>query len=220
MDERLIIKAFEKASEIAGSSTCNVRHVGSVLVLADGHAYAAANAKENCIAQGPDFCTRDSSVGDLEYLTCPSPCSEGAVIAGALFDELDVRNGTVVSTDFPCGRCRSILIDYRIGELYFANFKDGEPRMRDMFYATQMVHAGMRVGRIVQDGTDYSITPLDVSAFSSLASTAIRTPGEHYIRLMTDTEYRTAYAAITSDMKERSALIQVGRRGIAARPLL
>ena len=224
MKESTIIEVYKKTVEYgAAHSTCNKRQVGSALILPDGVMYTGANSSsDSCMAKGPDFCTRDDSVGDEEYLTCPSPCAEGTVILAALYDDKDVKGSILINTDFPCGRCRSIIIDTGIGELYFAAYKNHEPRLREGFYTDQMINAGVRVSRILKyrdiDG-EIKHRVVKLKSYSRLASMAIRTPGGHYLRMLTDPEYREEQLMHIKNLKTLSGDAPEDV-SVIARPLL
>ncbi len=198
MDNDLAILAYIAAIANSDLSTCNKRQVGSTLLLPDGSLYLGTNgSKENsCKEQGAQFCTRDkSSIGELEYLTCTSPCAEGSTIIEAILDGKDLRGGVMVSTGFPCSRCRSLIIETGISELYFGNYKDKIPRLKDQLYMTQMICSGVDVYKILEsmDSEDIKYKVIEIQPIPELISFAqmgMRSSGFHYLRELMDEDYK------------------------------
>ncbi len=203
MDNDLAIRALHQCRTYAARSTCNIRNVGAALFLDDGLVYMATNGTQQdaCTLKGKEHCTRDTSIGGLEYLTCPSPCAEGTAIIAALLDDKKVSGSSIVSTDFPCNRCKDILIDYGVKELYFSatGYTKGEPRLRDLFFAAQMVANGIVVHEIFQASragkTEYAVQPfIPDEALQRLAERAMRNNGEFYVRQILDSAFRAEMA--------------------------
>jgi deoxycytidylate deaminase len=202
MNEDLIIGLFEAAKEFSQNSTCNVRQTAAILILPDNTIYMGANgiAEDSCKSKGKDYCQRDNSIKGLEYLTCPSPCAEGAVIAAALKEHGKdaVKKSTLVSTDFPCDRCKDIIIDYEISDFFFGRYKQSEPRERDFLFAAQMHVNGVSVNQICSasgSDADYSILSIVPDPqLQNMARAAVRNQGELFIRLIGDDRFRQRYA--------------------------
>lgn len=159
-------------------------------------------ADDSCKSKGKDYCQRDDSIKGLEYLTCPSPCAEGAVITAALKDHGrdTVKKSTLVSTDFPCDRCKDIIIDYGITDLFFGRYKESELREKDLLFAAQMHVNGVSVNQICSasgSDADYSIikiVPIVPDArLQDIARAAVHNQGEFFIRLIRDDRFRQIY---------------------------
>lgn len=213
MDEELVIQIFEELKKQEGESLCNKRRIDAALVLSSGEIYRGTNGSidDPCTGKGHDFCRRDYGVGALEYVTCPSPCAEGSAILNAigpahslsaesiiaaLFDEKILEGSTLISTYFPCDRCRSIIIDAGINELYFGKYKEGKPRLKDAYHAAQMIQSGVKVYRILEridecGITEHLIKEIDPGPdLKSFTVGKLRTSGEAYIRMLFDKNYR------------------------------
>lgn len=225
MDADLAVAVLNECYASLSSSTCNKRQVAAALFLAEGTKYLEANRSGShpCSLKGADYCIREEGVGDLEYLTCPSPCAEGRMVAMALFAKKETKGSTMVSTDFPCRRCRSIIIDYGVKELFFAEYHDKEPRLRDIYFADQMVANGVSVNRIVKVQTQEG--KLEQRIFphrgnrSSLAQMGMRTSGEYYMRLILDPGFRQQELKLLLELRAQHPMPE-GFKGTVMTPLL
>lgn len=182
---RALLRACEDYKE---NSTCNKRKIGAALVFPDGIAYFATNGSpiDHCTEKGKDYCTRkgDGFIEMPEYESCPSPCAEGSVVIMARLDGRKTKEGTLISTDFPCERCTNIIIDSdNVSGLYFGDYKKGNMRGRDLVYAMWMTENGITVNHLADDRLYVHSNegiPYTFRKFS------IRTPGGAYLRQMLD----------------------------------
>ncbi len=244
MDEELVIQIFEELKKPEGENLCNKRRIDAALVLSNGEMYGGTNGSiyDSCARKGHDFCRRDYGVGALEYVTCPSPCAEGSAILNAigpahslsaesiiaaLFDEKVLEGSTLISTYFPCNRCRSIIIDAGINELYFGKYKEGKPRLKDAFHAAQMISSGVKIYRILERlnerrSMEPAIKEIDPGPdLKSFTAGKLRTSGEAYIRMLFDKKYR-AYMKEVADIFEKQVkpLINIDKDCLIFKPRL
>src|SRR4030042_5408228 len=196
MENDLVYRLLQKCREYSQNSSCNVRQTGAALVLQTGETYIATNGRQSdsCKEKGPDYCQRDKSIDALEYITCPSLCAEGNVMIGALSENNDLTDSTLVTTDFPCQRCKDLIMYFRISELYFAAYKEGEPRFYEGFYSAQMTSRGVSVNEVLvseEGDPEYVIrTHKHDPGVEEFALWSTGTSGESWLRLMFDGEYR------------------------------
>jgi deoxycytidylate deaminase len=185
MDEELVLSLMAKCFEYSNRSTCNRRRIAAALAFEDGTVYLAANGSptDPCNEKGIDYCTRtyDSFAELSEYPSCPSPCAEGSVILSAKADGKE--GGTLLTTDFPCERCTSILIDSGIvSELYFGVYKNyGDQRGREFVYELWLSREGIPVYEV---GLEKIFRHPDVTNNVGVFRHAVRTPATVYLRQM------------------------------------
>ena len=231
MEEGLITELFEEAKRSMRLSTCNIRQTGAVLLLQNGSIYGAANGSsvDSCKSKGKDYCQRDNSVDGLEYLTCPSLCAEGSAVITAMNDhgEDAIKESIFISTDFPCDRCKNLIIDYKVGKLYFGGFKENEPRLRDLFFAAQMSAYGVSVNQISESavtggkGIKYIIRGHKPDPqLERRAMMSMRNKGQHYVRLILDEGFRKQYSDHLSNLKRMGPTSQPESCRLTAKPLL
>ena len=185
--------------EASETSTCNKRQVGAILVLENGRYYDGSNGnkRHSCKAAGPNHCTRDERTFGLEFLTCPSVCAEGEVMLQALFAGEEQGGGRLFTTGFPCERCKDLVIHFGISQVYFSNYKNGQPRLYEALYAAQMVTRGVSLyqytemdGHPVVERTTFNPDMLSFARMSAI------TPGDSWLGLMLDPRYRHEVASL------------------------
>ena len=184
---------FDKCYEISETSTCNKRQIGAVLQLQNGIVIEGSNGskEDSCKSKGFEYCTRDSSIGTLEFLTCPSYCAEGEAMITAYSQNYDLKNARLFTTGFPCKRCKDLIIHFGIDEVYFSEYKEGAPRFYEELYAAEMTSRGIKVFKMITDKTEYKLQELDFNPeFKDVASRTMVTPGESWIQLFFDKEYK------------------------------
>ncbi len=197
---------FEMCDVLRELSTCNKRQVGAGLQLTNGMVFEGSNGskEESCKAKGSEYCTRDKSVGVLEYLTCPSLCAEGEPMLDAYILQQDLKNARLFTTGFPCQRCKDLIIHFEIGEVYFGAYKEGSPRMYEDLYAAEMTSRGIKVFEWVKTEAEYILKELVFNReFETFARNAMITPGDAWLRLIFDERYRKNIRAILEDFKDR-----------------
>ncbi len=198
MENDLVYRLLQKCKEYSQNSSCNRRQTGAALVLQTGEIYIATNGRQSdsCKEKGPDYCQRDDNIDTLEYITCPSLCAEGNVMLGALSENKDLTDSTLVTTDFPCQRCKDLIIHFHIGELYFAAYKEGVPRLYEVFYSAQMTSRGVSVNEIIElvseEGDSECVirTHKHDPGVEEFALWSTGTSGESWLRLMFDKKYK------------------------------
>lgn len=198
MEEYLVRKILQRCEEHSERSTCNKRHVAAALVLPDAGklCYAINGPEESCCEKGPDYCIREQGPGVLNYLTCPSPCAEGRVILTTM-EECDVRGGIIISTDFPCERCASIIADSGIAELYFGRFKNGQSRPRDWQYIISMTESGVSVNRVLPQGIQH----YDNEGVPWSFRHAVHVSGDFFAATMHDPQLREEWTKIMRNFR-------------------
>lgn len=224
MDETLVMQTFKELLEKSkGPGLCNKRNVHAALITKSGDIYYGQNGYKDdpCSEKGHHHCTREK--GPAEYVgSCPSFCAEGPAILDALgsdYESLDsvidalfskkiLKGSTFITTDFPCERCASIIIDAGIKEIYFGNYKEDEPRLRDAHSAAQMILSGVNIYRVLEfiDGDNalkYVVKKRDPGyIMKSFASGKARTSGEAFFRMFFDESYGVQVRRAADFMKE------------------
>ena len=203
-----LAKSFlDQCYELSKTSTCNIRELGAVLQTTNGMVFEGSNGskKYSCKAEGSKYCTRDKSVGALEYLTCPSLCAEGECMLDAYIQKQDLKNARLYTTSFPCQRCKDLIIHFEIGEVYFSIYKEGSPRLYEELYAAEMTSRGIKVVECIKtEAEEYVLKKIVFDReFESFARNAMITPGDAWLDMFFDTEYRTAIFASLMDLKTK-----------------
>lgn len=214
---------LDRCYELSKTGTCNIREIGALLQLTNGMVFEGSNGskEDSCKAKGPEYCTRDKSVGALEYLTCPSLCAEGRTMLDAYILQQDLKNARLFTTGFPCQRCKDLIIHFEIGEVYFGAYKEGYPRLHEMLYAAEMTSRGIKVFECVKTEAEYILKEIVFDReFEAFARNAMITPGDAWLSLLLDTGYRTEILAILQDFKNRTEPIPKNFKGVGMRVIL
>ena len=214
---------FDRCYELSKTSTCNKRDVGAVLQLSNEDLFEGSNgSKEHpCKLMGPEYCTRDSSVGTLEYLTCPSYCAEGEAILKAYLQEQDLENAKLFTTGFPCQRCKDLIIHFKLGEVYFSTYKNGSPRLFEELYAAEMTSRGIKVFETIETELGYALNKIVFErGFELFARNARITPGESWLKLFLDETYRNNMLHLLQWLKNRTTPIPENFNGLTVQAIL
>ena len=128
MRNKTAVEIMETLLKYKEKSTCNKRKVAAALYFPGEIYYIASYNGDHlnpCTDKGQDYCTREDGPFLKEFLTCNSFCAEGYIIIDALKDEKELKDSTLITTDFPCERCTELIIGNKIPRLIFGQYKRG-----------------------------------------------------------------------------------------------
>jgi deoxycytidylate deaminase len=149
---------------LAEHSTCNRRKVGAIIETKNERRFIGISGSitEPCKNGNSSYCLRKDTLPFLEYITCPSHCAEGAAILDAAKGNAEFEGSKLFTTSFPCQRCKDLIIDFGISELYFNGFKkNDDAREHEKLYVAQMHDHGTKVFRLDSAGIINRLIPTD-----------------------------------------------------------
>ncbi|MFH1471861.1 MAG: hypothetical protein ABIF85_03095 [Nanoarchaeota archaeon] len=157
VDDDTIIRNYLKVLEFGEKhSGCSKAHLGAGLFSKDDsyEPILGANGvvRENC--RKKDSCTRVRDEGlQTEFRSCPSACGEAAVLFNMYhISPEELENIYMISVRPPCERCTALMIMYGekeiMTELYFGEYRNGEPRDTDNFNVDVVIASGIKVHQI------------------------------------------------------------------------
>jgi deoxycytidylate deaminase len=181
---------LDKCYEIGKASTCNKMQAGALLELPDSTIlFGSSGSKlKPCTMNGTEYCLLKDTIPMLEYLTCPSYCAEGVAMLAALDRGASLEGGKLYTTKFPCRRCKDLIINLGIKEVYFNSNKTTRLSEKEQVYATQMILKGVNVLHLKSDSTLEKLVEKR-EAFNAAIDGPIM-PTEFWLQMMLDKEFQ------------------------------
>jgi len=157
VDDDTIIKNYLKVLEFAELySGCTKAHLAAGLFSKDDRyePILGANGVVSGSCRKKEICTRKRDEDlQAEFRSCPSACGEATVIFNMHHippEELD--DSYMICARPPCERCAAAMLLYGekeiITELYFGEYRNGEPRDKDNFNVDIVIASGIKVHQI------------------------------------------------------------------------
>ncbi len=230
LGKQQVLDIYKKLDKHEGEDFCYKRRVDAELVFSNGDSYRGVNgcSTDPCTRKGPDFCTRKDGIGDLEFLTCPSPCAETWIVIEAIRDGKDFEDFEdcdMITTGFPCKRCVSVIIDLKIPRLSFGNYKEEIPRVSDWYYLAQMTAVGVEANQIIKrphldEKKMYEAVRIKPAKhMEEFTLNKFRKSGWHYLQLLLDEVYRNEIIGITQSIEEQITYAPQSD-GLVVKPIL
>ena len=123
----------------------------------------------------------------------------------AYLQEQDVENAKLFTTGFPCRRCKDLIIHFGLCEVYFGAYKKGTPRLFEELYAAEMTSRGIKVFELVKTESDHTLNEIVFEKeFETFARNAMITPGESWLQLFFDEDYRNSVLHLLQGLKDKT----------------